>query len=173
VSIAVSRVANREDRIETILKFWFGDLKSDTDYPTEKAKLWFRGGEAFDERVRRQFGEDLKMAEVGKLDSWKETSRGALALIILLDQFTRNIYGDTPEAFAQDKKALGISSLAMQKGFDLRLKPVERHFIYMPFMHSEDPEHQRMSLELYAKLANESPPDIEIPLRILQKSPAK
>jgi len=155
-----------EYRIKAILQFWFGELKSETDYPTEKAKLWFRGGEAFDLLIKQEFEEDLKLAEAGKLDSWTETPESALALILLLDQFTRNVYGDTPQAFAQDDKVLQIAKRALQYGLDQKLKPVERHFMYMPFMHSEVLEDQRVCLELYAKLVQESPPDVEIPLRM-------
>jgi len=156
----------REERIEKVLGFWFGDLPDEWTYPTEKAHQWFRGDEAFHRRIREEFGEDLKLAEEGQLDSWAATARGRLALIIVIDQFVRNIYQDSPHAFAQDAKALELTLVGIDQELDLKLKPVERHFFYMPLMHAENRAAQKKSVELFTKLADDCPPAVEIPMRM-------
>ena len=139
----------REARIEEILHFWFGELADDADFPTEKAKMWFMEGEKADEVIRRTFGEDLALAVDGKLDAWQSSPRGTLALLIVLDQFPRNIYRDRPQSFAQDGKALAVSLKGIETEKDRALKPVERTFFYMPFMHAESHEYQKRSIELF------------------------
>lgn len=99
---------------------------------------------------RTNFEEDLKLAIEGKLKSWEDASRSTLALIILLDQFSRNIYRGTAKAFAQDSLALEICLRAIDNGFDKMLHSVERLFFYMPLEHSEDIEIQKKSVEYFS-----------------------
>ncbi|MBF8302770.1 MAG: hypothetical protein HW396_1051, partial [Candidatus Dadabacteria bacterium] len=94
----------------------------------------------------------LELAVGGKLKSWENTPRGTLALIILLDQFSRNIYRGTAKAFSQDSLALYVCLRGIEKGFDKRLHPVERLFLYMPLEHSEDLEMQKKSVEYFSML---------------------
>jgi uncharacterized protein (DUF924 family) len=149
------------DRIESILDFWFGALQNDFDFPEEKAKLWFRGGEAFNEAIRKQFSGDVQQARKGELDAWQKTPRGTLALIILLDQFTRNLNQDH-EAFTADPKALAIARESITKGFDVRLKRVERAFLYLPFEHAEDLKMQERSVQLFDALVTGAPASVDL-----------
>ena len=153
-----------DGRIEEILRYWFGDLPDALAFP-DKGKIWFRGGEAVDQEIRKRFGQNVKRASRGGLDHWTDSPRGRLALIILLDQFSRNVYRDTPQAFAQDQKALQLALSGIEKGEDKELKPVEQSFFYMPLQHSEDLAIQKQSVKTYTELAECVPPAIEFPMR--------
>ncbi len=149
-------------RQELILKFWFGELKED-EVPTERLrKMWWAKDEAIDEYIRTNFESDLVRAKESALSGWENSPKGALALIILLDQFSRNIYRGFSEAFSQDRQALSIALGGIEKGFDKELHPVERTFFYTPFMHSEDLNMQRKSLQLFRGLERSftSPPKL-------------
>lgn len=124
--------------------------------------MWWAKDRKTDEYIRRNFESDLTDAGEGRLREWEETPRGTLALIILLDQFSRNIYRDTPRAFSQDTQALEAAVNGVEKGFDMGLHPVMRVFFYMPFMHSEDLEMQKRSTALFGSLEREftSPPEL-------------
>lgn len=145
-----------------ILDFWFGDLKDGGVPPREISRIWWAKDLTVDEYIRKNFEADLIKAGEGKLRGWEWTPVGTLAMIILLDQFSRNIYRDKPEAFSRDSRALDIASRGIQNGFDKVLHPVMRIFFYMPFMHSENIEIQKRSLGLYRGLEKEfrSPPDL-------------
>jgi uncharacterized protein (DUF924 family) len=149
------------DRIEFILDFWFGKLTDDTQYPKEHAKMWFMKSEQTDRLIHQNFEIDLQKAAQNKLDSWKETAKGALALVLLLDQFSRNIYRDTPKSFAQDSKALETALEAIHKGLDKKVRPIQRVFFYLPFEHSEDLEMQKQSVALCNDLVKTAPPELE------------
>lgn len=125
---------------QSILSFWFDEMK-----PYQ----WFRRDPAFDRTIRRRFGALHDAARLGKLDVWRAHPRHALALIILLDQFSRNIYRDDPRAFAQDDQALDVACEAIRRRFDRLYAPKERAFFYMPFMHSEDPAVQEQCVCLF------------------------
>lgn len=153
-----------EKRIEEILSFWFGDLPDDETFPDEKAKMWFAGSKETDDLVKKLFGKDLKLAIEGKLDGWSGTARGALALILVLDQFSRHIYRDDAQSFAQDFKALEICLHGLARGDEKLHRPVERSFFYMPLEHSEDLEIQSKSLHYFSRLAEESPAAIQFPM---------
>jgi uncharacterized protein (DUF924 family) len=130
---------------DEVLDFWFA---SD---PTAHRKVWFEKHAEFDAACSR-FADALRDARAGAFDHWTATPRGTLALIILLDQFSRNLHRGSPEAFAADAKALGIARSAVARGFDQALGPVERMFVYLPFEHSENLVDQDESVRLYAKL---------------------
>lgn len=89
------------------------------------------------------------------MDRWQEHPQSALALVIVLDQFSRNMFRDSPAMYETDKKALSVAKSAVERGFDTELPAFQRWFLYMPFMHSEDPEDQRRSVELFQKLGGE------------------
>ena len=99
---------------------------------------WFRKDEEFDDEIRRRFGEAVAIALAGGLGEWCATRRGSLARVLLLDQFTRNIFRGTPRAFAGDERALATAEDAVARGFDRELRRYERWFMYMPFEHAED-----------------------------------
>ncbi|MFI5322768.1 MAG: DUF924 family protein [Thermodesulfobacteriota bacterium] len=98
-----------ENRRTAILNFWFGDLKEEEFPPEELSRMWWAKDEKTDENIGVNFESDLKNAKEGRLREWENNPRGMLALIILLDQFSRNMYRDTPRAFSQDRQALELS----------------------------------------------------------------
>ncbi len=124
-----------------VAAFWLG----------QNDKVWFSADPAFDAEVLSRFAELVERAKSGSLDHWADDPEGALALIILLDQMTRNIYRDSPEMFAADAKALEVARRAIERGFDMDLPKDKRRWLYMPFMHSEDLADQDMSVELFAR----------------------
>jgi len=145
----------QENKLESILTFWFGDLK-DGEMPTEeKMKMWWAKDEATDEYIKTNFESQLLLAKEGGLQEWKDSPEGTLAFIILLDQFSRNIYRGTPSAFSQDSIALETAARGIEKGFDKDLHPAQRVFFYMPYMHSEDIHIQEKSLQLFRGLEEE------------------
>jgi uncharacterized protein (DUF924 family) len=148
------------ERQSRILSFWFGNLNDGEVPPEELSRMWWAKELRTDEYIRQNFETDLIDASEGGLREWEKTPLGTLALIILLDQFSRNIYRDTPRAFSQDTLALEIAMSGIEKGFDKGLHPVMKVFFYMPFMHSENPEMQKKSLSLFMALERDftSPP---------------
>lgn len=134
------------------MNFWFGDLKEEEVPPEELSRMWWAKDEKTDENIGVNFESDLKNAKEGRLREWENNPRGMLALIILLDQFSRNMYRDTPRAFSQDRQALELAVKGVERGFDKELYPVMRVFFYMPFMHSESLEMQDRSLGLFKDL---------------------
>ena len=142
-----------------ILDFWFG-RKGDKGYG-EFRDEWFQQDTEFDERIRDLFLEDYERAVRGEYDDWQEKPQSCLALVILLDQFPRNLFRGDRQTYATDNAALEVSREAVQKGIDQKLPPFQRHLLYMPFMHSEDAGDQRRSIELFRKLAAaDAGPDI-------------
>ncbi len=114
-----------------VLDFWFGD-----DPNEWQVTRWFRGTTQMDAEIASRFKSTLDLAEGGLLDSWASTAEGALALVIVLDQFPRNIYRATPRAFASDPQARQMADTAIGHFHDRELTPVQRVFLYLPFEHS-------------------------------------
>ncbi len=137
-------------RSDEILNFWFGPPQ-ESDYGQPR-KYWFEKSAAFDEVVRRQYGVDYELAVSGSLDHMRSSPRSSLALIILFDQFPRNMFRDDPRAYATDPKARDVARWAVDSKYDHSLLPVERWFMYLPFGHSEDIADQRRSVELFRRL---------------------
>ena len=140
-----------------ILAFWFP--------PGTHAErdVWFRKGEAFDREIRERFGAALAAGIAGAFGEWCTTPHGSLARVVLLDQFTRNAFRGTPDAFAGDARALATAQAAIERGFEAALGPYERWFLYMPFEHSEDLAMQERSVELFATLAKQTGVDGPLP----------
>src|SRR5215469_13154716 len=113
-------------------------------------KAWFRKSKAFDAEIRQRFETLHYAAARGELDGWAETSEGALALLLLLDQFPRNLFRGSPHAFATDPLALNVARRAVERGFDRQVDPDLRQFFYLPFEHSERLEDQDRSVALCA-----------------------
>lgn len=132
---------------EDVLAFWF------EDDPGLFRTRWFQRDDAFDDAIRARFGEAVEPAREGALDGWAETPEGALALAILLDQFPRNLFRGTPQAFASDAHARVMARRAvLERRHDLALHPVQRSFLYLPFEHSEAMDDQALSVALFEGL---------------------
>ena len=145
-------------RIDQILGFWFKEQELSAPQVDQRMELWFGEDKAFDLEIDREFGDDVRAASEGKLDHWAKSPRGRLALILLLDQFRRNIYRGSPKAFATDKAALKLCVEGAMEKKDKGLTPIERVFFYMPLQHSESSKIQAKSVELYTKLADSVTP---------------
>ena len=142
-----------DETAHAVHSFWFGARGS-----AERGKAraeWFRKDERFDEEIRRRFAGVVAIALAGGLGEWCTTAEGSLARILVLDQFTRNIFRGTPRAFAGDERALATAEDAVARGVDRQLQPLERWFVYMPFEHAESVTAQHRSLELFGALARE------------------
>ena len=135
---------------QAVLDFWF--LAPDNPGHGQSRAEWFRKDDAFDAQIRERFGALIDTAIDGGLRDWAATPRGALALILVLDQFTRNVYRDTPRAFAGDAQALELAIALTQDGQDQQLEPTLRAFAYMPFEHAEDLAMQARAVELFQLL---------------------
>ena len=132
--------------INTIIKFWFKDIDS---------KKWFEKDDNFDQLLKERFNSLVDLALDNNLMDWNVNIKGNLALILLLDQFTRNIYRNTPKAFAGDEKALKICFMGITKGYLEYDNTSWRHFLLMPLMHSENLAIQELSLPLFKKYTND------------------
>ncbi len=141
-----------------IIDFWYGPP------PHAARDAWFRKDAAFDAAIRARFGMAVEAVVDPTVDAnedsgyadWTAHPRGALALILLLDQFTRNVFRDTPRAFAGDARALATAAAVVDAGMDHALDGYERWFLYMPFEHSEDAAMQQRSLALFARLRDDT-----------------
>ena len=131
---------------EEILNFWFKECKPEQ---------WFKKNEDFDKMIKNRFLIAIENALAGKLRNWEESETGCLALIILLDQFTRNVFRDTPQAFAGDKRALALSQLCCDKDYLTNPDIQRRQFMLMPMMHSENLAVQDAALPLFSYYASE------------------
>ena len=127
---------------EHVLKFWFQDIDS---------KLWFKKDFEFDQKVRELFAETYKNTLAGNYSDWRKTPPGRLAEIIVLDQFSRNIFRDSPEGFSGDALALELASEAVNTGDDQKIQIERRAFIYLPFMHSEDKLVHEKAVQLFSQ----------------------
>jgi uncharacterized protein (DUF924 family) len=138
---------------EVVLGFWFGG--EDEPGYGEFREAWFRKDPEFDQQVRDRFEDLYETAAAGGLDDWLEEARSSLALVILLDQLPRNMFRGDPKSYATDRKAQEVAEHAVDRALDRELPPFQRMFLYMPFMHSENLEHQRRSVELFRGLGGE------------------
>ena len=132
-------------RAAEVLEFWFG-REGDPEYGQFRDE-WFRKDPDFDARVTQQFADLYEKAASGELDGWRDEAEGCLALVIVLDQFPRNMFRGDGRTHAADGKALETSEYAVEHALDRELPAFQRMFLYMPFMHSEEVEIQRRSVE--------------------------
>ena len=145
-----------KDSLQDVLSFWFEE--------TSPAQ-WFQVNEDFDQLIRSRFGSLYAMAMQGVYDDWGRTVDGSLALVIVLDQFPRNMFRDTPAAFGGDAKALQISRRAIELGYDHVLAVHKRRFLYLPFEHSEVLADQKESLDLFETMRDDDPLSYDYALR--------
>jgi uncharacterized protein (DUF924 family) len=123
-----------------VLEFWFSE---------QSRALWFDKNAAFDEAIRTRFEDTLRAAAAGELDHWERTAPGALALVIVLDQFPRNLYRGSARAFAADPRAREVADRAMSRRLDQDIPLAQRHFLFLPFEHSESTGDQERSIALF------------------------
>jgi uncharacterized protein (DUF924 family) len=133
---------------QDVLDFWFAE---------QNAARWYVADAEFDSTIRRRFGELAEAAAEGRLDDWAETPSGWLALLILLDQFSRNLHRHDGRAWTQDVKAQRLAVSGIARGDDRTLPPLQRVFAYMPLEHAESVALQRRSVELFDALRNDVP----------------
>jgi len=134
-------------KAEDVLRFWFDELQPEQ---------WWKCDKTVDDTVRARFSTlYTTMAANGAPAAWRDTARGRLAAVIVLDQFPRNLFRNSPKAFATDASALALAVESVDAGLDETLSIEERGFLYMPFQHSEDAEQQARSVVLFASLGNE------------------
>jgi len=137
-----------------VLDFWFGS-GSDAAWMKERVGFWFGGTDEINDRIRDLFADDLAAASRGEHDHLAATAQGRLALIVLLDQFTRNIYRKTGRMFDNDSKSLALALEGIELGHDQAVPPVWRMFFFMPLEHSEDLAIQERSVALFTALGPE------------------
>jgi uncharacterized protein (DUF924 family) len=143
-----------DPRIDEIIGFWLGASPGDPRAIERRSLSWFRADARFDEEIRARFGADHEAASRGERKSWSATARGSLALVLLFDQFSRNLHRGTPRAFAQDARALAVCLGGIVRGFDRTLPAVARALFYLPLQHAEDRALQdRCVAEIRALLA--------------------
>ena len=130
---------------QDILDFWF--------HPDQQPN-WFAKSNDFDVLIEKKFKQLHQQACLSELWQWRSGAEGRLAEIIVLDQFSRNLFRDSPAAFAQDALALALAQEAVAQGLDLKLAPEQRSFLYMPYMHSESAKIHQIGLELFKQLGN-------------------
>jgi uncharacterized protein (DUF924 family) len=151
------------DEARRVREFWFGKLPMSREALEERMRMWFAGEESRQERrerddaMRAEFVSRVEAALAGELASWADGPRRRLSLIILLDQFPRNIYRGSARAFEGDEQALGLALSGMQSGADAALDPVERIFFYMPLQHSESIAVQDEAVAAFRRLLDEAP----------------
>lgn len=144
-----------------ILDFWLGDGLAQ-GWPTQNLdKRWFRGGAALDEEIRAHFGADVLRAVGGALQDWEGQAQSRLALVILLDQFSRNMFRGSAQAFAGDARARQLTLQTLAADEDRQLPWVARVFLYMPLMHAEDAALQQECVARFSQLLAEVPASLK------------
>jgi uncharacterized protein (DUF924 family) len=145
---------------QRILRFWFGERPAELP-SAQRLRFWFGGDAATDRAIAAQFAQAVARAAAGDYRHWATTSRGTLALLILLDQFPRNIFRGTPGAYASDGLALALAEAGLAAGQDRSLSPAERAFFYLPLEHSENLAVQQRSVQLFQALRDEAPVEFQ------------
>lgn len=152
-SMAATITDDDQIRIDTILSFWFMEQTLSAPNIDARMDTWFGEDPVFDEEIAKEFAEDVEKASDGKLDHWAHNSRGRLALILLLDQFRRNIFRNTSKAFEKDRAALKLCIEGAMEKKDKSLAPIHKAFFYMPLQHAESRKVQATSRKIYQRLA--------------------
>jgi len=132
-----------------VLEFWFAP---------QARPLWFEKDKAFDEQIRSRFGAAVHAAQMGELDGWQQSSEGSLALLLLLDQFSRNVHRNSAKAFLGDERARQIADRAIAKGFDRQVDYRRQQFFYFPFEHGEALADQQRAVALFTAAIDRAEP---------------
>jgi uncharacterized protein (DUF924 family) len=146
---------------DDVLEFWFADALDSAEAAERRVPVWFGSDEGFDREIRERFGGLPDLAHAGGLDGWRGDPRGALALVIVLDQFPRNLHRGSSRSFRCDDRALEVARETIAAGLDAELHPLEAVFLYLPFEHAESLAHQDRCVELYERLAARAPAGLE------------
>ena len=158
-----------QSRIQAILAFWFKEQALSAPQIDRRMETWFSEDPVFDHEIEKEFADDVTAACEGKLSHWGSEPHGRLALILLIDQFRRNIFRNTADAFSMDKLALKLCVEGAMQKKDKGLTPIQRVFFYMPLQHAESRKVQAKSVELYERLAEAvSPTERETFLTVAQ-----
>ncbi|MDH3991166.1 MAG: DUF924 domain-containing protein [Gammaproteobacteria bacterium] len=147
-------------RIEAILSFWFKEQALSAPQIDQRMEIWFSEDPVFDHEIEKEFADDVDKACKGELNHWADDPHGRLALIILIDQFRRNIHRGTARAFSKDRLALELCVHGAMAKKDHALTPIQKVFFYMPLQHAESRKVQAKSVELYRKLAETVSPTL-------------
>ena len=140
---------------QDVREFWLGELTDDPNMTPAQMKLWFGKDAAVDAEIAARFVPHIPGAIAGEFDAWLDANETAVALVILLDQFSRNGYRDTAKMYAADPKALATALQLIEQGRDTQMHPIERMFVYLPLEHAEDLAHQEHCVELMQGLAED------------------
>lgn len=145
-------------RIEAILAFWFREHELSAPQIDRRMDIWFGEDPMFDHEIEKEFADDVELASSGKLDHWAAEPRGRLALILLIDQFRRNIYRNSAKAFSRDKLALKLCVEGAVEKKDKGLTPIQKVFFYMPLQHAESRKVQAKAVDLFQRLTDSVSP---------------
>jgi len=157
--------------IAKLINFWFNSNVTSTQkhakatmYTTLWDELWFGGlkNKSIDDLIRSQYEHHVELALAGGYNHWQQSANGSLALIILVDQFTRNIYRNQPKSFAGDELARAVCKHGLEQGYDTELIPACNLFFYIPLLHSENLQDQELSVKLYTALAEKNSKKVPI-----------
>jgi len=147
-------------RIDKILSFWFKERELTAPQIDGRMDTWFGEDKLFDQVIASEFANDVEDASNGNLDHWARQPNGLLALILLLDQFRRNIHRNSPDAYAKDRVALKLCVEGVMAKKDSGLSPIQRAFFYMPLQHAESRKVQKKSVEIYSRLSKAVSPTL-------------
>ena len=143
-----------------ILDFWFDGALNNSDAAVARLSAWFKQSDDFDAEIADRFGNLPQAARLGRLNHWLHSCEGTLAMILVLDQFPRNLFRDNPRAFAYDAFALSHAEKAIEQQYDRQLHPLAASFVYLPFEHAEHLPTQNRSVALYEDLLKHAPPEL-------------
>ncbi len=160
-SSSADAAADTDPRIATVLKFWLGAPEPTDASALTCQPLWFTKSDALDDEIRSRFGAWVEEARAGQLDGWADRAHGRLALVVLLDQFSRNAWRGKPESFAGDAKALALALAALDNGHWEAVAPLARFFLALPLEHAEDPALQARSVALFEQLVAQATPETQ------------
>ena len=162
---ATATATSTDPRIAQVLEFWLGAAQPTDASALTRQSMWFTKSDALDAEIRSRFGAWVEAARAGRLDGWAETAHGRLALVVLLDQFSRNAWRGQPEGFAGDAQALVLALQALENGHWEAVPPLAQFFLAMPVEHAEDPTMQARSVALFTQLAAQATPATQPVLR--------
>lgn len=163
LSDSVDATITDEDqaRIDQIVSFWFMEQSLSGPQIDARMDVWFGENADFDREISETYGDDVEQAAAGERDHWAESAHGRLALILLLDQFRRNIFRNTADAFSRDKAALKLCVEGAMAKKDKGLSPIERVFFYMPLQHAESRKVQAKSVRIFNRIAEAVSPTMK------------
>lgn len=144
-----------------VLEFWFGDALHSPEAAGARCALWFARDDAFDREVRERFAALPRRAALGAFEAWRDAPESTVALLLVLDQFPRNLHRDDRRAFAFDAQAREVALAALDVGFDGLLHPLEASFLYLPLEHAEDLDLQNLCVERFEALVSRAPDGLQ------------